>query len=434
MAAISAPSSVEGPHAQPGDLSVARGDRPGVEGPQALPADRGLLKPSLQALTAAALALPGLAAAAEFQADYLYGHYQEADIGAANTASGEAAERYRIDSHLFRLTAPAGDTALALDLTYESMSGASPWWVQPDVDGRPVQIMSGASIRENRIDAQLGWTLPLGGTQLRLLGGYSHEDDYEALNGGVEVAWAPEGQQWSLNAGLGYSDDHLEPTDAETTYPERVDEADRDSLSAYGGLSLILGPQTQLQLSASFAEASGFLTDPYKRAFFQSGLGAAGVGTLPESRPDGRRSWTTSLRLRQYYSGLGAALHADYRYYGDDWEIESHTLDLAWHQALGKGFRVVPGLRAYSQSQAYFYAPYYAAPRADGFASSDYRLSPYGALSARLDLRKAFGPVELGVGGEWYRADASYALGSVALANPGLVEYTTLSLRLAWRY
>lgn len=45
-----------------------------------------------------------------------------------------------------------------------------------------------------------------------------------------------------------------------------------------------------------------------------------------------------------------------------------------------------------------FYGPFYANPRSDGYASSDYRLSPYGAISLRVDLREAPGSWELGDG------------------------------------
>lgn len=98
-------------------------------------------------------------------------------------------------------------------------------------------------------------------------------------------------------------------------------------------------------------------------------------------------------------------------------------------------WRLSPGVRWYSQSQAEFYAPYYQSLRDDGRASSDYRLSPYGAISLRVDLRRALGhDWELGVGAEWYEASADYAIGSVKLENPALVEYWILSARLGKRF
>jgi hypothetical protein len=384
-------------------------------------------KPSLSALTAAALALPGVAGA-EVQTDYLYSRYGEADLPQESSASGRSVERYTIDSHLFRIAAPIGDHAVVLNTTYESMSGASPWWVQPDATGRPVQVMSGASIEEERIDAQLTYALPAGGIDWGLSAGYSTEDDYEAVNGGIELEYRPQGSQHSITAGVGYSYDQLEPTVGASS-PDVIDEADKDSVSAVAGVSWVLSPQTVLQTALNYTLHDGFLSDPYKRAFV-----VAEATAIPDNRPDSRALGAASARLRHYFGGVGAALHVDYRYYYDDWEIEAHTLELAWQQVLGESWRVSPALRWYSQSQAFFYAPYYGSARSDGYASSDYRLSPYGAISARLDLRKAIGSWQLGVGAEWYDADADYAVESVRVENPGLVEYLVLNLRLAKRF
>ncbi len=381
----------------------------------------------MSALTAAALALPGVAAA-EVQADALYAHYREADISGSRSATGRDAPRYTIDTLLVRVDAPLGERVLSGNLTVETMSGASPWWVQPDQNGKPVQVMSGASIREERVDVQLTYGLPLAGLDWAVSAGYSDEDDYRAVNGGIEAAYSPQAGAYTLSAGLGYSYDRLEPTRGASS-PDVIERADKDSLTAYAGVSFIVDAQTTMQAALSHGVYDGYLSDPYKRAFI-----TASAATVPDRRPSERHLWSLSAKLRHYFAGAGAALHADYRYYYDDWEIEAHSLELAWHQTLAETWRVIPALRWYSQSQAYFYAPYYTASRGDGLASSDYRLSPYGALSVRLDLRKVLGAWIVGGGIEWYAADADYALGSVAVENPGLVEYLVLNLRLGRRF
>ncbi|MEQ1440153.1 DUF3570 domain-containing protein [Fontimonas sp. SYSU GA230001] len=384
-------------------------------------------RPSLSALTAAALALPGLAQA-DVQTDYLYSHYQEADLPSGRAASGRSSERYTIDSHLFRVVAPFGEQTLSVNATYETMSGASPWWVQPDADGRPVQVMSGASIEEERADVQASWSLPFADLDWSASLGYSTEDDYEAINGGIESAYTPPHGQYTVSGGLGYSYDRLDPVVGASS-TDVIDTADKDSVSAYGGVSWIVDAQTVLQTALSYTLHDGYLSDPYKRAFI-----VEDAGTVRDARPDRRALWALSARLRHYVGALGGALHVDYRYFHDDWKIEAHTLEVAWNQVIADSWRLTPALRWYSQSQAYFYAPYYASARGDGLASSDYRLSPYGALSLRVDLRKALGDWELGAGAEWYDASAGYAIGSVDVANPGLVDYLVLNLRLARRF
>ena len=384
---------------------------------------------SLSALAAAALALPGIAKA-ELQADYLYSHYQEGDLPADRNASGKKSERYKVDSHLFRLAAPIADHVGQLDLTYETMSGASPWWVQPDANGKPVQVMSGASIRDQRLGAEASYGLPLGGIDWGFRLGYSTERDYRAIHTGIEAQFTPDNKNYTLSGGVGYSADRLEPTDGGSTrYPTRISEASKNGLTAYGGVSWVVGARTTVQTSLSYGRDSGFLSDPYKEAFI-----VAAAGTVADSRPDGHQSWALSAKLRHYFGGLGAAARADYRYYHDDWSIESHTLELGWDQALGETWRVSPAVRWYSQSQAFFYSPYYNNFRSDGFASSDYRLSPYGALSGRVDVRKVLAEWELGGGLEYYDASGHYSLRKVEVENPGLLQYWTANLRLSYRF
>lgn len=384
-------------------------------------------KPSLSALTAAAIALPGLAQA-DVQTDYLYSHYREADLPADRAASGQQSERYTIDSHLFRVVAPFDERALNVNATFETMSGASPWWVQPDADGRPVQVMSGASIEEERTDVQATFTTPLGGLDVGLSAGYSTEDDYEATNGGVEIGYTPQSGQYTATAGIGYSYDKLDPTVGASS-TDVIDEADKDSTTAYAGVSWVLDAQTVLQTTLSFTLHDGYLSDPYKRVFIVDS-----ANTIRDSRPGTRALWALSARYRHYVSAANAALHVDYRYYQDDWDIEAHTLELSWHQVFADSWRLTPALRWYSQSQASFYAPYFGSTPENGEASSDYRLSPYGALSARVDLRKAIGDWELGGGVEWYATDSDYALESVTIDNPGLVDYLSLNVRLGKRF
>ena len=194
-------------------------------------------------------------------------------------------------------------------------------------------------------------------------------------------------------------------------------------------MSWVLDAQTTAQASVSVTRDSGFLSDPYKEAYV-----VAVASPVADSRPDSRLTWAVTGKLRHYFPSLGAALRADARYYHGDWSIESHTVDLSWDQMLGESWRVTPGVRWYSQTQALFYEPYNADFRSDGFASSDYRLSPYGAIAGRVDVRKLWGKLELGGGVEYYTASANYAIKNVGIANPGLVEYWTANLRLSWRF
>ena len=120
------------------------------------------------------LALPGIAAAQtqppeSVQAGYLFSSYREGSLSAQRSASGQSSPRYDIQSHLFSLAAPLAGHAVALNLVYESMSGASPWFVMPDADGAPMQVMSGATIEEKRLDLRASGSTERRGTEVHFL-------------------------------------------------------------------------------------------------------------------------------------------------------------------------------------------------------------------------------------------------------------------------
>ena len=382
---------------------------------------------ALASLTAAALALPAFQAEAEARDESRIvslraSQYAEGKLPSRELAGGDA-DRY--DISIFRLR--AGLTAfdslrLTADVGYETMSGASPWFVQPDENGKPVQVMSGATIDEARTDVSLDTRYYTDHAEHAVVVGYSTENDYKALNVGLETLYSFEGSQTSVNAGIGYSDDKVEPTEGGSArFPYRIVSAGRDSANAVAGLTHVLNPTTVLQGAVSFTRQTGYLSDPYKLAIVD------GVAR-PDTRPDDRNQVAWSLRLRHRLVDLGASLHADYRYYSDSWKLDSHTLELAWYQDIGENWWIAPSLRYYSQSQAGFYRPYYVAETNDNLYSSDYRLSPYGAFTVGLLIRRQMGSHAASLSIQYYDSDASYALGKVDVANPGLVDFLMATL------
>lgn len=385
---------------------------------------------TLLALTAAALGALGTSPNARAQAadaprvDYRYTQYREADVPADRMANGRATPRYEIDSHQFRAAGGVGEAyGLSADLTFETMSGASPWFVVPGPGGRPQQVMSGASIEEKRTDLLLGLTRSRGGQLGGIAVGHSEEEDYRATNASLRYERELADTVTTLSLGAGHSYDELRPTQGSVT--PNVDAADRTATSGFLGLSRVLGEVTAVQSTVNVTLHDGYLSDPYKQAWVNS-LG----NTVDDRRPTSRTQVSWLTRLRHFFRGPDAALHADYRYYHDDWEVDAHTVELAWHQRIGQNLRLVPGARWYSQSQAYFYQPYYNNARADGLASSDYRLSPYAAVSFSLDANVTIADWGANLRYEAYRSEPGAALGDVTLENPGLVEFDVVSVAI----
>jgi len=394
----------------------------------------------LAALTASALALPGLAppARADTPADrwslsHATSFYVEDDLDSSRAAPGSETSRYEVRTHQLDLRAPFTDrTDLALHFVQESMSGATPWFVEPDADGNPVQVMSGATVKDERQDFLGTGNYYLDNGRLSLSGGLSTENDYFSGNGGLEAAIDFNEKTTTLSSGFGFSFDTIEPTDA-NLFPTRVDEEEKQSYSVFAAISQVLNREAALQSGLTLQHSTGFLSDPYK-------LVSVGGVNLADSRPDARNQLTWLSRYRHHFSKVEGTLHADYRFYFDDWDVYSHTVELAWYQSLFERFRLIPSLRYYDQSQAEFYAPYFLALPSGGLASSDYRLSPYGAISWKLKAEAALPdwPLHMdwivGVAWERYLSGGDLALSEVRFENPGLVSFNVFTLSLSARF
>jgi hypothetical protein len=269
------------------------------------------------------------------------------------------------------------------------------------------------------MDAALTWRRDA--WQHRAAAGYSTEDDYQARYGSYAGEHESVDVLTTWSWGASYSDDDIEPTEAEVF--GRVPFAQRDSLSLSGGVTRVLNRNAVVQSGVSVARQSGFLSDPYKQVWVAEFL-------LPDQRPQERRmvAWTT--RLRQFIESSRAALHVDGRLFYDSWNIASLTLEGSWKQPLGAGWELSPSIRYYSQKSPGFYAPYFFSLPPDALVSSDYRLATYGALSFRLSANYRSESWEISLGTEHYASDASWALFGSLQDTPALVEFWRFTLGL----
>ncbi len=402
---------------------------------------REATSPALRALTTSALALGGIAGHASAdapddrtKASYSYSFYAEDDLSSSSGLPGGETERYEVEMHQLSLKAPWSERIdLGLDVTHETMSGASPWYVVPGAGGEPVQVMSGASIKDERTDLLASGSYYLSNGRIGVATGYSTEKDYAAWNLSFDGERHFNEKNTTLSAGIGMSFDTIEPTDA-ALFATRPNDEDKKSVSLFGGVSQLIDRASSVQSSLTYKRSSGYLDDPYKQTY-------VGGLVLADRRPSARNQWAWLTRYRRHFEGLDASLHADYRLYADDWDMVSHTIELAWHQALWERFRLVPSFRWYSQSAADFYAPTFLAVPSDGHHSSDYRLAAFGALGFGLRLETDFRTPWTGER-DWYAtlswdryvADEDWSHVEVNDDVPGLVSFHLLSVGLGVRF
>jgi hypothetical protein len=383
--------------------------------------------PSLSLLLAASAALLGGKSAqadetgASTSVGYRFNVYDE-DALSAPTLEGDP-RRYHVDSQQFSLDTTLGNrNTLSVNAVHEVMSGSSPWYVVPGPDRKPLEVLSGATIRDHRSAATMSLTHDAGGNDTRTISAsYSQERDYHASALGLERS-LPLNSALTLGFGGSFSHDLVRPTDA--LLFSRVQRAQKNTASLFGSLSWVLNKDAVIESGVQLNYQSGYLSDPYKLVVVGETLDA-------DTRPD-RRSEAAWLVRYRYAVNTDAALHGDARVAANSWGQRSLTLEASWYQRFGSGWQLIPGLRYYTQDSARFYAPFFDDAN-ERYFSSDYRLGGFGAISANLNVRKRFGHWELSAGAERYHASTDFALGG-ADPNPGTVSYTRIYAGLDFHF
>jgi hypothetical protein len=392
-------------------------------------APRPALSPSLAALMSAAAVLApdahaqAVSGESDSRVSYRYNEYGE---DAFHGPAIGSLDRYRVYSQQFQLDTRVGSRgALDVTATHEVMSGSSPWYVLPGSDNRPVQVFSGATIREHRNEVRAAYTLDPGtSASTTFNASYSQERDYHATALGVEHSF-PLNSALTFGAGGSFSHDLIAPTDA--ILYDRVRHEEKNTGSVFGSLAWVIDKSSVVQTGVQFNVENGYLSDPYK-------LVSVGDAIIADARPGSRTEAAWLLRYRRAFSAADAALHLDYRYAQDSWGVAAHTLDVGWYQSLPGGWQLIPTARYYSQQQARFYAPFFLDSGAHQFFSSDYRLGTFGAFSASMNLRKRIAHWELSAGVERYHAATDYALGGADSAVPGVLSYTRVFVGLDYLF
>ena len=417
---------------------------------------------TLTALTTSALALPGIAGSASADvpierasASAAFSYYKEDNLSPGRflkDGSGSR-ERFEVFTQQIRLDFPMTErTDLGIDFLYENMSGASPWFVQADpTTGKPLQVMSGATIEDERYELLADVDFYLDNGKDTLSAGFSTENDYFAINFGIAAERNLNEKNTTVSASGAFSYDWIHPTDAKQfTIRRTADE--KWSVDLFVGLAQILSRSSTMQLNISYKHSDGFLSDPYK-AIRTVNLNDV---ILSDRRPSEKDQLSILVRYRHHFEKITGSLHADARFYTDDWGVTSYTAELAWYQNFIEWLTITPSMRWYSQGKADFYDTVLPAGARPKDRSSDFRLSPYGAVSAKIKAEVEFRDLwnhdpppwlrAIGVSGgfdliaavsyERYFSDGDLGLVDVSESDeaPGLVRFHVFAASITGRF
>nr|WP_244178404.1 DUF3570 domain-containing protein [Maribacter litoralis] len=177
-------------------------------------------------------------------------------------------------------------------------------------------------------------------------------------------------------------------TDYSPTFENFADET-RNSYSVGLGFSQILGKILQGSLALDFVKQDGLLSTPFQRVYFadvaDSFIQEFQLADAIEQLPDSRFKVAGGGRLN-WYINESVVLRSYYRYYYDDWGINSHTASVEVPIKLSDKFTVYPSYRYYQQTAADYFFEYEEALSTDTFYTSDYDLSKYSANQFGMGL------------------------------------------------
>ena len=224
-------------------------------------------------------------------------------------------------------------------------------------------------------------------------GAVSIENDYRSFSAAVTVDKETAKKDYRFTVGLAGTYDQIFRVGAGSTpVPltqiadnEFAGEGEKNTTDLILGLTHVINRRTVGQVNLAYSLAQGYLTDPYK-VFSVVDIATnrpIDDSSYYESRPGDRQRTSITFQLNHQLYPSNNIIHGLYRYYTDDWDVNSHTFDFNYRFNLVDTNYFETRLRLYAQSKASFYQNEFYVNNTAGldpttlfpeYISADYRL------------------------------------------------------------
>ncbi len=212
----------------------------------------------------------------------------------------------------------------------------------------------------------------------------SVENDWRSFGASYELAKDSKSKRNTYNVGISYTNDEIfqigggTPEGLSAVGPQPfLGDGSRNTFDLLAGISRALNRRTvgQFTLTAGFSD--GYHNDPYKVISQIDSDRELEVDRFFEQRPEERTRYTLFGKIVHRLSNDRDTANFSYRFYDDDWEITSHTIDLKYRRDIGRGKFFEPHFRVYHQSAAFFYSNSLEPGDLPEYASADSRLDEF---------------------------------------------------------
>lgn len=176
-----------------------------------------------------------------------------------------------------------------------------------------------------------------------------------------------------------------------------IENKSRNSYSLSLSFSQILSKNSQFSLFFDVVQQKGWLANPMQRVYFADidnyFIGnPASIDNYTSSNnkdvfqladdierlPNTRFKIPLGFRLNYYLNEI-MSLRTYYRYYFDDWGINSNTVNIELPIKISSKFTLYPSYRYYNQTAADYFAPFEENLSTSAYYTSDYDLSKFNA-------------------------------------------------------
>lgn len=271
-------------------------------------------------------------------------------------------------------------TAFLLDIELDKVT-------LPPVDGstgasRPSRSQN-ETFEKNRGQVIIGLEQSLGETASFALNAYrSQELDYisNAIVGTISKEFFQRNTTVAVKGQ--YNDDQV----GELTNSGEVINEGKTTVTAAFNFTQIVSKNAVLNLAYDYMQMDGYLSDPYRNVTIYN----SNIQSLrKENHPDKRIRHALTSKISQFLETVRASVIGDYRYYFDDWDVQSHTAELRLNKYVFDNFIIGFNYRHYMQNGAEFYKERYEFTDTyeDEFYTADYKLQPFQSSTFGFNLK-----------------------------------------------
>jgi len=234
-------------------------------------------------------------------------------------------------------------------------------------------------------------------------GAVSIENDYESFNGSIIINKETSSKDYKFTLGLAVTADTIFRVGTNST-PEPLTlisdekflgEGEKNTTDIIAGVTHVINRRTVAQFNLAYSIANGYQTDPYKVFSVVDTTSNIAFGSYYEGRPGNRKRASITMQLNHQTYPANNVIHASYRYYTDDWDVDSHTLIFGQRFKFANTKYIEPKIRLYHQTKASFYQNEFFTdvttnPDIPGsfpeYISADYRLDEMSSITPEIQF------------------------------------------------